>query len=738
MGSVFLASGFDTSILSDGSVQIFASNLGAVDLQPGLPVKVNNDQQLESTNLDIADVNGLQAALNGYVHNPFDGTISARNYITAYDTTPVDVNQFIAATLTDLSDLKSDTQYMSATTGQTTISSNLLTNDIQASRYKNQDGSIFIDMSSPGDISVNATTFDFNGSNVVTSASSSSVVDNVVTFSSTNGHVIKNSGIPISLFGATGATGPIGLTGGTGATGRTGATGSTGPTGVTGSTGFTGPSGSTGSTGGTGATGRTGSTGATGPIGPTGPAQSGGPFLPLAGGTMSGNIQMGNNSITGINSIRTNASNILIGNTGAGTGTKQIIIGDNSSLANNANSTLVIGPDNIIGNLSAGSIIIGNGNTGAGFLSSTVIGTTNTMNQGFGNVFVGNNNKNLAQVSYGNNLLFIGNDFNSGPGQFTDSIAIGRSFNFGGNAQFITVVGMASGATGSNACVFGAASNCNASQAHCFGAGLSNSTADSVLMQASTNVRTNSNGSCDLGTSANQFKDVYSSGIVKTAAVDPNTVVALNIGATNANAINIGKVGTSTTIVGPLVIGSNIDSAGALSIGATTATSIGIGRSGIQTLVSGNFVTTTAVGSWYSNTNYAPAFAAGTNRLVTPTASTAGLTSLFTFSSGILTYTGTVSRVMRIEYNVCYSNTQAGNPTLTLFNSINASTTLSATQTTFKQVLNSIINNQITFCFSDIVLVAPGNTIQLAGQCTALTSAITFNFVSCNVTALLS
>lgn len=138
--------------------------------------------------------------------------------------------------------------------------------------------------------------------------------------------------------GIQGTQGPAGLTGATGPTGPTGPKGEdstvagpigpTGPTGPTGAAGSDGSPGATGATGPTGPQGETGATGATGPMGPTGPTGAGGksayqaaveagytgteeqlsaalaalqdgPFLPTAGGTMNGNINMGSSIING-------------------------------------------------------------------------------------------------------------------------------------------------------------------------------------------------------------------------------------------------------------------------------------------------------------------------------------------------------------------------------------------------------------------------------------------------------
>ena len=167
MSSAFLSSSFDLSVLEDGSIGFFGASLGSTNLIPTSPVKVNSDQQLIASNLEIADVNNLQNALDSIITNPFAGTLEVNNLITAQDSTPVDLNIFIANTLNDLSDLNTNTQYVSATVGNTNIASNVSTNDVYASAYRNQAGSTFIDMTDPSDISVNATNFDFNGNPIL-------------------------------------------------------------------------------------------------------------------------------------------------------------------------------------------------------------------------------------------------------------------------------------------------------------------------------------------------------------------------------------------------------------------------------------------------------------------------------------------------------------------------------------------------------------------------------------------
>jgi len=114
--------------------------------------------------------------------------------------------------------------------------------------------------------------------------------------------------------GATGATGPQGTTGAQGPQGDDGATGATGPQGTTGAQGPQGTAGSTGPAGADGATGPQGPSGATGAAGadgadstvagPTGPQGPAGPSGdPFGGGTFTGDVSFGGQSITSVEDI---------------------------------------------------------------------------------------------------------------------------------------------------------------------------------------------------------------------------------------------------------------------------------------------------------------------------------------------------------------------------------------------------------------------------------------------------
>ena len=579
MSSPFLSSGFDTTILQDGSQIIFAATLGATDLQPGFPVKVDNDQNLVSENLQISDVDGLQAALTSIITNPFNGTLEVQNLITAYDSTPVDLNQFVAATLNDLSDLKSNTQYITSSFGQTQISSNILTNDIDANNYRSQDGSIFIDMATPGDINVSATNFLFNGDPVLTSATGAFLkLDGTTTMTgdiNLGGNDIINTATIQPITDGTQDIGTflnsykdIYLDGNI--------VGSTKTTNVNNI--ITTPS--------------------------------------------TSNLDMNNFNITNINSINKSGTNILIG---PGAQPNSVNIGTQDN-ANNTPDSFVIGTpssidlrpyttaimnlgsvakrfnnlflenslqgpsrsmlvNNILscstaqvgGNLLAWSSsivlkvavdsgIAASSLSGGPFLplaGGTMLGTLDMANQ---TLSVNNMSDNGSGIQWGassnagnNDAIVIGPRSST----TTDSVIIGRDSSSAGTYGVVLGVNSSSGNNTAGNVALGAF--CNASgdttpfsggggaiaigftvdasnkEAIAIGSGLNNSTASSLLIGGTApmvNWRTLNDNTCDLGTSGTAFKDIYSKGSI-TGATNTRTVdnIVSNSGTGTANNI---------------------------------------------------------------------------------------------------------------------------------------------------------------------------------------------------------
>ena len=156
-----------------------------------------------------------------------------------------------------------------------------------------------------------------------------------------------------------------------------------------------------------------------------------------------------------------------------------------------------------------------------------------------------------------------------------------------------------------------------------------NNTISSMLLGISANIRTSST-TCDLGTTANPFQNLY---------------------------LNTGIESTAGLVIGPV-----------------TATSIAIEAA-------------LSSGSWYSTTTYNPSFAAGVNRLTPPTAAVAGTLVDFTHALGVLTYTGARTRQFRIAYNVTFTAEPQGT-NMIFFNSIAASTTIGNHNRDSKLLLN--------------------------------------------------
>jgi len=349
----------------------------------------------------------------------------------------------------------------------------------------------------------------------------------------------------------------------------------------------------------------------------------------------------------------------------------------------------------------AGDILVGSGTTGPNF-RSTVVGM-NAVSNSQDEIILGYNT--ISSATGGANILIGPNATlgasasqaiclgNAASANF-DAIVIGHSSSC---AQLQSIViGHTSTCSGVNCVVLGLSNTASATSAHCLGIGLTNSTANSLLIGDASfvNIRAAST-ICDLGTPTLPFKMVW--------------------------------------------VNDGIDSTTSFNIGTTNATSIAMGRSGISTFVSGVFATTISHGAWYSTSNFNPSFNANQNRLTPPSAATAGNLVDFTHSLGVLTYTGTRTRSFFISYNITFTTSTSAPPPsrdMTFFNSINGSTTI-GTQTQMKQGVNTSTSSlQMNLHFSDIIVLANGNTVQLGGACASTTGTVAYNLVSCNIYAL--
>ncbi|MES2577060.1 MAG: hypothetical protein V4589_05580 [Bacteroidota bacterium] len=199
-----------------------------------------------------------------------------------------------------------------------------------------------------------------------------------------------------------------------------------------------------------------------------------------AGDTMSGNLAMGGNSITGFGTLAPTATNIQIGNSTANLLLRTVQI-SNQNLTGSANDTVVVGYDAV----------------GVGCQRSVIVGPN-------------------ASVS-GINSVAVG--YQATSNNQTSNIVVGQ--------------GSSITSTAASTLVIGSASTSSVSGGHCIGGGLTNTTANSILVQGGTNIRNNVDAACDLGTTALRFKDEYLSGALYVGTTSATGKVVVSGGPAN-------------------------------------------------------------------------------------------------------------------------------------------------------------------------------------------------------------
>ncbi len=256
-------------------------------------------------------------------------------------------------------------------------------------------------------------------------------------------------------------------------------------------------------------------------------------YLPLAGGTMSGTLIMGNNEIQGISALRPQATNFIAGNSATvDGGTSSVVIGDlaNISVAARTNN-VVIGP-------SATSSV----NT------SVVIGSTAS---------------------------------SAAPA----SVAIGLAAATSSGAS--SAIGASASASNADAIAMGVSAVASAVDSIAIGTAITNATASSVLLgdAGTVNWRPANDATCDLGTGAARFHDLYLSHSIQGAiTITSPTLVTPNIGVATATSVAFspttgGITGTTTNdnasagTVGEIIT-STVNSGSAVSLSTGTGANV--------------------------------------------------------------------------------------------------------------------------------------------------------------------
>ncbi len=202
-------------------------------------------------------------------------------------------------------------------------------------------------------------------------------------------------------------------------------------------------------------------------------------YLPLAGGTMTGSIDMGGQEIKNCGAFRIS------------TAAMKTVIGSTATSAGSNYSTVVGGLSTVDGS-SVSSTIVGYGNTITASTAPTILGVSCTAS---------------------NNAI--------------NSILIG-STNTANNATSAVVIGNNSSST--------------ANSGHIIGPYLTNSTANSLLIDSSANIRSNST-TCDLGTTAKPFQSLYITNVYSNAALNlgTSTTTSVNVGR-SGQAVNVNGI----------------------------------------------------------------------------------------------------------------------------------------------------------------------------------------------------
>ena len=658
--SKFLSGG--NQDLTDGTAELNIRSATLQSLVPNLPVRTTGGLQLTSGLIGLSDLSFSPLI------SPFPGTLQAENFITQYNTSPINLNNYIIANNIDISALQADV--------------------------------VTID----GEITTLQTDTQFITASGSTTTISCTNIDVIGTNFLWNGQQVATVGAP-------------------------------------------------------------------------------GAYLPLAGGTMSGSINMGTNNISNIGQLAAtsdiiigtanNAADVVIGPSPTSTvgGSNSVAIGGGRTLG--SNKQIAIGEGAHTNNTGSYNIAIGrqcfaNGNadvcigqssqtaaSGAIAIGSTI--TCSGVNSVAIGTFAGCDGTGSGQVAIGHDAAVIGNGIAIGDSAGSsggNSIAIGSSADATGlngvalgktslaSGSGSTAIGNSAIATVSNAISIG--TSATASENACVAIGL-----NSVCDGSDSGIAIGQSASIGSGTGTNNIA------IGLSASVSGGTVSnAIAIGNAAANTISnsillgdsaissirpnssICSLGTSGSPFAGLTVAANtgIDSTGALNVGTITAASVAIGQSSTQTTINGFLnVPLIPYGSVYDVTGFAVSLSPATGALGISTASATGLINS-TFSSpsaGVLRYIGASRTVVNVDVDVTFETNTSS--TITPFLSINNSTSISSTQTQAAVTVTSVVT-PLHVHFSDMIAMSPNDTIRLAILSTSAAS-LTFFRVSIKAAA---
>lgn len=269
-------------------------------------------------------------------------------------------------------------------------------------------------------------------------------------------------------------------------------------------------------------------------------------YLPLAGGTMTGSINLGGQEISNCMAIRTSGSNIVYGNTASAAGANSVVIGDSAQSGfGGGSSNTAIGQGaraNYLNSVAIGSGAVANS-------ESVVIGSGSSGSSSY-NVIIGR-----GAIGTASKAVIIGRQASGAD----NSIAIGNLCSSGTN--FGITIGAFSNCGAGDSVIIGHDSYSNVNNANIIGSNLTNGTGNSLLVAASANIRANTT-TCDLGTTAEPFQNLLLNGYARTSSVS-KSIPCVRCTYSNS-AVGFGSTTTETSVIDGTLSGS-------LTIPATTA-----------------------------------------------------------------------------------------------------------------------------------------------------------------------
>ncbi len=200
-------------------------------------------------------------------------------------------------------------------------------------------------------------------------------------------------------------------------------------------------------------------------------------------------------------------------------------------------------------------------------------------------------------------------------------------------------------------------------------------------------------------------------------------------------------LGTHSLTGATSVLATTIDtnSGVTLNVGTSTATAVTIGKAAQTNTLVGITTMTQAYASWGCTTNNSPSFTNAVAKAIALSTSTTLFSNEFSIGSttGIMTYTGTRTRQVKLTYNISMRLPTAGSEMYFWIDKNPAGTPASpANVQAHFDLTTANKGTRVQLTLSDMFSVATNDTLQLIGFLDATDSSAVFNFVSCQVVGL--